>query len=367
MDCKTNLLLLFVTSGVEDDCWSTAESFTSQEDRTTSYANCNNQMSAMPPDPFDTSRAYEVSGPTPRYYSHVTPEHVPKINNSSAPSTHRPYSNAEVEESPVKKLDSKFISELEKHLGQKEASANTHNTWNHMELKSSTNEAIPTLLPPPQSTGTRSLQRKPSNVTVPNYAPLPAGSLVQNSWSTKSVNLRSDSNRYSRSQSVCLPQSFSPILNTQEGASREHRYRNLSTSDAFGSSPNVNGDVKNVNSFDQNLTDSESLLSKMWISQQQERQNVYGNTNGRPERQNVTSTNQTQPHQYDPVDSTWSNYAQTPSSTYSQASFNYTSTRSFVSVSNLFYIWTIKCHDIHSFLISLWYVQTSQMLFAGSC
>lgn len=306
-------------------------------------------MSAMPPDPFDTSRAYEVSGPTPRYYSHVTPEHVPKINNSSAPSNHRPYSNAEVEESPVKKLDSKFISELEKHLGQKEASANTHNTWNHMELKSSTNEAIPTLLPPPQSTGTRSLQRKPSNVTVPNYAPLPAGSLVQNSWSTKSVNLRSDSNRYSRSQSVCLPQTFSPILNTQEGASREHRYRNLSTSEAFGSSPNVNGDVKNVNSFDQNLTDSESLLSKMWISQQQERQNVYGNTNGRPERQNVTSSNQTQPHQYDPVDSTWSNYAQTPSSTYSQASFNYTSTRSansFVSVSNLFYILTIKCHDL---------------------
>uniref|UniRef100_A0A1B6L0I5 non-specific protein-tyrosine kinase n=1 Tax=Graphocephala atropunctata TaxID=36148 RepID=A0A1B6L0I5_9HEMI len=301
--------------GSDTDYWSTTESVAVEEKHSTSnYANCQNHSGPLSSDPFDTSRVYS---PT-RYYSHVTVESVPKDNNTSVPS--RSYSNAELEESPVKKLDPKFISELEKHLGQKEASANTHNTWNHSAAKSASGESIPALIPPPQSVGTRSLQRKPSNVAAPNHTPLPVGSLVQNSWSTKSVNLRSDSNRNSRSQSVCLPQTFVPTLAGQPRA--ELRYGNLGTGE-FGSTPNVNGDAKNVNSFEQNLTESESLVSKMWISQQQndrDRRNVqiYGTTTS-----NSYAVSSAQPHQYDPVDSGWGNYAQTPatsqSSVYSYA------------------------------------------------
>ncbi|KAG8315055.1 Belongs to the protein kinase super [Homalodisca vitripennis] len=291
-------------NGSDTDYWSTTESVAVEEQRSSSYVNCQNHTGPLSPDPFDTSRVYS---PT-RYYSHVSVENVPKDN--SVPS--RPYCNAELEESPVKKLDPKFISELEKHLGQKEASANTHNTWNHCAAKSASGESIPTLNPPPQSMGARSLQRKPSNVAAPNYSPLPVGSLVQNSWSTKSVNLRSDSNRNSRSQSVCLPQSFTPTLASQPGA--ELRYGNLGTGD-FGSTPNVNGDAKNVKSFEQNLSESESLVNKMWISQQQndrDKRNVhmYGTTT-----RNSQSSSSSQPHQYDPVDSGWGVYAQTPATT----------------------------------------------------
>lgn len=80
-------------------------------------------------------------------------QQVAKTNNTSSASNTRPYTNAELDESPVKKLDPKFISELEKHLGQKEASANTHNTWNHVEGKNNVGEppgGIPALVPPPQ-------------------------------------------------------------------------------------------------------------------------------------------------------------------------------------------------------------------------
>jgi hypothetical protein len=178
----------FATTGLNEDCWSTSDSFVN-EDR--SYANYQNSTTAAP-DPFDTSRVYQTT--TSRYYSQITPE--------IAPVQQQQYSNTVLEESPVKKLDPKFISELEKHLGQKEASANTHNSWNHEGAKSNSGEAIPALVPPPQ-TNTR-LQRKPSNAA----ATLPAGSLVQNSWATKSVNLRSESNRYARAQSVCMPQNW---------------------------------------------------------------------------------------------------------------------------------------------------------------
>lgn len=90
---------------------------------------------------------------TSEFTNNNSPTQVLKSNNSSSTSNVRPYTNAEVDESPVKKLDPKFISELEKHLGQKEASANTHNTWNHVESKNNTAEppaGIPALVPPPQ-------------------------------------------------------------------------------------------------------------------------------------------------------------------------------------------------------------------------
>lgn len=304
---------------MEEDYWSTSEPAAPQEEKEGNYANSHNHTSA---DPFDTSRVFQTASPS-RYYSHVTPEHVSSNHRSVT------YSNTVLEESPVKKLDPKFITELEKHLGQKEASANTHNSWNHCAIKNSSGEAIPTLVPPPQSTSGRTLQRKPSNVTVPNHTPLPVGSLVQNSWSTKTVNLRSDCNRSSRSQSVCLPQSWATLptqLNT------DLRYGNCAAAEGFGSTPNVNGEMKNINSFEQNLSDSETLVNRMWISQQNDRW-----SNGQ----------QTQPHQYDPVDTTWtSNYAQTPASSSHTHSYSTTQdTYSYSSVST-FALLTM-CHALY--------------------
>jgi hypothetical protein len=81
----------------------------------------------------------------------------------------------------------------------------------------------------------------------------------------------------------------------------------------FGSSPNVNSDTKNVNHYEQSL--SESLVSKMWISQQQ----------NAPSCQYEQRSN-TLPHQYDPVESSWSNYAPTPTPSSQQASHSYSYT-----------------------------------------
>lgn len=263
-----NIWSSFIVAGNEDILWTSEP----QEP----YANCQTHTTAVvSADPFDTSD-------TSRYYS------LEEITtNFCNPPT---YSNTVVEETGVKTLNSKFISELEKHLGQKEASANTHNTWNHCQVKNTSNESIPALLPPPQSV--RSLQRKPSNVTtVPNPTPLPAGSLVQNSWLTKSVNLRPECNRYVRSQSVCLPQQWT-VPSDQN--STDVRYGNLTSTDSFSSTSSVNGKVKNVNSFEQNLSESEILVNTMWISQQK-----------RAEMQS---------HQYDPVDMTWPDDYTLPSS-----------------------------------------------------
>lgn len=359
---------------MEDDYWSTSESF-SMEGR--SYANYPQdefsnggdnvvrQQRSDSPDPFDTSRPFDTGGAS-RYYSHVTPERVVVLqpnssnHNSSEVSNQIIYNSSnnvvndsELIKSPVKMWDPKFLAELEKHLGKKEASANMDNSVvsnsKNSSLGDSNSSGIPVLRPPPSST--KSLQRKPSNVTVPS--PLPAGSVLQNSWSSKSVNLRLDVNgaRASRSQSVCLPSNpnmvwSDPNLATyhHQGSTKDLRYGNLVnhhyTHDLlYNSVQNVNTcDVnsRNYNSVDklayqQNLSESEALFNKMWISESEQSVNssserrqqisssgmgvqVYANPNRVANRTlsvpatTTTTTVVQQRHMYDPVDSSWSQY-----------------------------------------------------------
>nr|CAD7400794.1 unnamed protein product [Timema cristinae] len=165
----------------------------------------------------------------------------PNRSFPSSSSSQKPLANKE-DESPVKLLDLKFISELEKHLGQKEASANLMNTpSNSFMLSAHPNNVlagqvvpssqngsmpvIPMLRPPPQSnklTQKNSPSAKYSDtltstsgalLPVGNQMQLPStwGSKVQNTWYSKSVNLRQYDTvgcRPVRSQSVYLPNSL---------------------------------------------------------------------------------------------------------------------------------------------------------------
>ncbi|PSN56691.1 hypothetical protein C0J52_00002 [Blattella germanica] len=167
------------------------------------YSNIDSESAKVPsgsPDPFDTSRIF---GPS-RYYSHVTPEvlalpsasleqrdHYSEISSVKQPTAwpsdvnmenvvlnspppvpqwHNENENAVLLDSShllttsgeeLKMLDAKFIAELEKHLGRKEASANTNPPVFPIGIaaagKSPQNESpgstavIPALKPPPQS------------------------------------------------------------------------------------------------------------------------------------------------------------------------------------------------------------------------
>ncbi|XP_063232759.1 activated Cdc42 kinase Ack [Bacillus rossius redtenbacheri] len=230
----------------EDETWRDADC-TSH-----TYANCTSQCNSaemqdltrksISPDPFDTSRVFSPS----RYYSHVSPEplslpirmtdvganayrNVDQYSEIPEPSSVSRDWPADVDlrqvelmefsppampslpcvgppdtatRSPAKMLDPRFIAELEKHLGQKEASANTMSSGGGPAPA-----VVPALLPPPQSS---KLGQKSLALSAGSPAPLPAswGSKVQNSWHSKSVNLRPcepADTRPGRSRSVCLP------------------------------------------------------------------------------------------------------------------------------------------------------------------
>ena len=98
-----------------------------------------------------------------------------------------------------KKLDPAFLAELEKHLGEKEASKNTNATQHQQQQqqqqsvvacspyagvpKSQDNSGIPMLRPPPQPLKSKSPQSDPrAVVNITNK--------VQNSWQSKSTNIQ---------------------------------------------------------------------------------------------------------------------------------------------------------------------------------
>ncbi|XP_033327373.1 activated Cdc42 kinase [Megalopta genalis] len=88
-----------------------------------------------------------------------------------------------------KKLDPAFLAELEKHLGEKEASKNmnaSQEVAGPSEPYSSVNKlqenAIPTLRPPPQSTKPKSPQIDHRTSNLPTK--------VQNSWQSKTTNIQ---------------------------------------------------------------------------------------------------------------------------------------------------------------------------------
>ena len=86
--------------------------------------------------------------------------------------------------SSPKKLDPAFLAELEKHLGEKEASKNT----NANGASISNNTAIPMLRPPPQS-----VKPKSPNTDIQQQRSFNFPNKVQNNWQTpqsKSTNVQ---------------------------------------------------------------------------------------------------------------------------------------------------------------------------------
>ncbi|XP_066995527.2 activated Cdc42 kinase Ack isoform X2 [Anabrus simplex] len=117
-------------------------------------------------------------------------------------------------ESPVRKLDPSIISVLEKHLGQKEASANTNCVQNSVSVDSNQSASnlsskIPILLPPPPSS---KLTHKTSPLCASRERVSPSSPASQCLRMQKALNSHSlgtslqenSGTQSSRSQSACL-------------------------------------------------------------------------------------------------------------------------------------------------------------------
>lgn len=374
----------------------TSDNSISHVQSTQQYAINVNRRRAESPDPFDTSRAFNLS-PATRYYSHVSLEQAIKpiaadINSTNSKNIYKGTSSTNssvlntndiLETSPVKKLDAKFIAELEKSLGVKEANANSSDInktllINKKSVINDTNNFIPPLRPPPAipSSSNRS-QHKPSNIQSisstsaignfspsPLYAPLPSTwqSTIHNSWSSqqslnpnKSVNLHTDNyistnaiEQYSNvnncdktlscvnssvnlpcggtnstrsSYSTCLPISTTTTISSPDINSR---YINgfLNTS----SNTNTSCSLNTAGSINKTLNESDSAFSKMWINSSK---NYSSNTSSTSPLINTvtanissndcnesnflvngysTNSSSSLPHQYDPVEPSWSKY-----------------------------------------------------------
>lgn len=158
------------------------------------YANCpgldGGNERPESPDPFDTSRTYCSGGEAGAhtlyygtgsiagsreavgaYYSPVPAE--PACHYSGVLETAVEFSRLSVSSSPLPVADSKFAAELEKHLGQKEASANTHTEGTAPR---------PRLRPPPQQAARRASSR--STALPPGWS-----ATVRNELYSKTVNL----------------------------------------------------------------------------------------------------------------------------------------------------------------------------------
>ncbi|XP_069685930.1 activated Cdc42 kinase Ack [Periplaneta americana] len=209
----------------------------------------------VPDWPNDSSALIDCASDKPPFQDSVSGS----VSSSQSVSHTTVPSDSEIK-SPVKMLDPKFIAELEKHLGQKEASANTNppsslvtsspvNVCSNFPAgmsakvgtsafasstptgKSRQNESasvIPALKPPPQSS--KVLQKNsplassskgvvlPTTSKSERLSPVstqhsPGIKMLQNSWEWKTVNLRSGDGagssqpKTTRSHSVCLPSS----------------------------------------------------------------------------------------------------------------------------------------------------------------
>lgn len=202
-----------------------------------------------PADPFDTSYVY--APPSHRYYSDVAEGESARYYNQTKPASE--FGSAATSngfednygelfddtkppaESSMKQLDSKFIAELEKSLGVKEANANT---------------SIPTLRPPPPASKS-SLKKQPNFMSHQ----MPMLNAKVNTWSAKTTNIHAEQQR---PMSVCLPNSFD----------LQNEVPTLSA--AFSANDLVSPDLESRYSSDQrysnDLLESESMLNRMWIS-----------------------------------------------------------------------------------------------------
>ncbi|KAJ9589589.1 hypothetical protein L9F63_017174 [Diploptera punctata] len=220
-----------VEEGKKNELWGDGSFYSNVDSESPATAN---NVRTNSPDPFDTSRVY---GPN-RYYSHVTPEVLALPSTAGASTRQSTFRNtdrySEISrakksvwpnstlgnpsssqpamisddrvKSPVKMLDPKFIAELEKHLGQKEASANTN------PPNSLTNSSLSRSFDTFSSKSTKVAQKNSPLLVAEMQSPVSSGiKVLQNSWEWKTVNLRSGEGAASgqpkttRSHSICLP------------------------------------------------------------------------------------------------------------------------------------------------------------------
>lgn len=243
------IFILFFHFTASNDVFST-ERFTPPS---SIYNNVPGLMNDGNPDPFDTSHVYNP--PLHRYYSHVSDVESSSAkyrnleNRNNAPSSSPVVLPDSFEDdykevfhnnvaSPMKKLDSKFIAELEKNLGTEEIRANS---------------SFPTLRPPPPTV-------KSSLKKQANFMSHPATKLNPrvNTWSAKSTNIHADRER---PMSVCLPNSFN--LQNDIPLPSALSAEDLNTATENGSE--VNGEQR----YSNDIADSEMLFNQMWITEQQ--------------------------------------------------------------------------------------------------
>lgn len=175
------------------------------------------------PDPFDTSNVFSTS----RYYSDVaeaqsTYLNVDELRDEPVNQVQWHHLNAlptnpvevhptavpsqSIQTEPGRNLDPKFLAELEKHLGQKEASANTNNlSENSKTINPNSKNTIPALKPPPQSSknSNKNSQSKSSNVqNTPPTSIVPVSN-----WQPSTLQYGSSNQAevLSHRSSVCLP------------------------------------------------------------------------------------------------------------------------------------------------------------------
>ncbi|XP_051157619.1 activated Cdc42 kinase Ack [Leptopilina boulardi] len=115
----------------------------------------------------------------------------------------------------TKKLDPAFLAELEKHLGEKEASKNTNATLQHQQQsavclpfnsvhKTADNSTIPILRPPPQPAKSKSPHDPRAVVNITNK--------VQNSWQSKSTNIQRPRSQLGQANSQMLESTTDAIV-----------------------------------------------------------------------------------------------------------------------------------------------------------
>ncbi|KAK3930476.1 Activated Cdc42 kinase Ack [Frankliniella fusca] len=212
------------------------------------------------PDPFDTSNVFSSS----RYYSDVSEAQNTYLNvndgrqetsGQAQASWHqksqhetRLIASQSAKQEPNRMLDPKFLAELEKHLGQKEASANLNNlaAENSDPVNIDNKSAIPALKPPPQSS---KLVNKTQVKTLSSPSVPPASATTSSSWQPSTIQYRTSSSneasgfRASQVQSVCLPLAASPVWSSA-GVTQT-------------STSTTNHDINN----------SVKLLKNMWLSE----------------------------------------------------------------------------------------------------
>lgn len=215
------------------------------------------------PDPFDTSGVVFSSS---RYYSDVAESQNTYLNvnevrheaanqiqwhsSDGVQSNHReapvalPSQAVPTESSKI--LDPKFLAELEKHLGQKEASANTNtlSSENSGQENSISKNNIPALKPPPQSSKLANKNSQAKNLNAPTVAsPTAPPTSMWPSPVQYRTHSSGDSVRSSHVQSVCIPTTAASVWS--------------SAGVAHTSTSTLNQDINN----------SVKLMKNMWLAE----------------------------------------------------------------------------------------------------